>query len=171
MSDKHFLIEDINLMSEWDFDKNNEIGLNPNSLSFSSSKKAFWKCDNNHIYQTSIKDKVRRNQKCPICQNKIVAKGINDFENNFVCFGFEKGGFNYDWKFISTEYDDLMMIRCKFDSYALTQFNTDIEGNDLSMSELFDYKINVWTSDYDNETPLLTINWKTAFGFYPKAVF
>ncbi len=83
MFDKHFLIEDINLMSEWDFDKNNEIGLNPNSLSFSSSKKAFWKCKNNHIYQTSIKDKVRRNQKCPICQNKIVIKGINDFETNY----------------------------------------------------------------------------------------
>jgi DNA-directed RNA polymerase subunit RPC12/RpoP len=26
---------------------------------------------------------VRRNQKCPICQNKIVVKGINDFQSNF----------------------------------------------------------------------------------------
>ncbi|MBE6796441.1 MAG: hypothetical protein E7533_07675 [Ruminococcaceae bacterium] len=89
---------------------------------------------------------------------KAYNKLNHDFENNFVCFGFEKGGFNYDWKFISTEYDDLMMIRCKFDSYALTQFNTDIEGDDLSMNELFDYTINVWTSDYDSETSLLTIN-------------
>ena len=82
----------------------------------------------------------------------------HNFENNFVCMGFEKGGREYDWKFITTEYDKLNMIRCKLDRYALEQFNSEIEGDDLSINELFDYKIEIWSSDYDKDIPFLVLN-------------
>lgn len=82
----------------------------------------------------------------------------HNFENNFLCFGFEKGGKKYDWKFITTEYNDLYMIRCKIDSYALAQLNAEVEGDALTMQQLFDYRISVWTSDYDNEQNLFVIN-------------
>ncbi len=83
----------------------------------------------------------------------------HDFENNFVCFGFEKGGKKFDWKFISTEYDDLCMIRCKLDAYALTQLADEIEDKSITIPTLFkDYQMNIWTSDYDTETALFTLN-------------
>lgn len=83
----------------------------------------------------------------------------HDFENNFVCFGFEKGGKKFDWKFISTEYEDLCMIRCKLDTYALTQLADEISDKSITIPTLFtDYQINVWTSDYDTETNLFTLN-------------
>ncbi|MBE6800943.1 MAG: hypothetical protein E7529_07030 [Ruminococcaceae bacterium] len=83
----------------------------------------------------------------------------HDFENNFVCFGFEKGGKKFDWKFISTEYEDLCMIRCKLDAYALTQLADEIGDKSITIPTLFkDYQINIWTSDYDTETPLFTMN-------------
>ena len=83
----------------------------------------------------------------------------HDFENNFVCFGFEKGGKKFDWKFISTEYDDLCMIRCKFDTYSLTQLADEIGDKSITIPTLFtDYQINFWTSDYDTETQLFTLN-------------
>ncbi len=87
-------------------------------------------------------------------------KSLNhDFENNFICFGFEKGGKKFDWKFISTEYDDLCMIRCKLDTYALTQLADEIGDKSITIPTLFkDYQINVWTSDYDTETELFTLN-------------
>lgn len=83
----------------------------------------------------------------------------HNFENNFLCFGFEKGGIKYDWKFITTEYDGLCMLRCKLDSYALAQLNAEVEGDDLGIKELFsDYTITVWSSDYDKDNQLFTLN-------------
>lgn len=83
----------------------------------------------------------------------------HNFENNFVCFGFEKGGKKFDWKFISTEYDDLCMIRCKFDTYSLKQLADEIGDKSITIPSLFkDYQMNIWTSDYDTETPLFTMN-------------
>lgn len=82
----------------------------------------------------------------------------HNFENNFLCFGFEKGGKKFDWKFITTEYDDLYMIRCKFDSYSLKELADEIGDNSITIPDLFQYKMNIWTSDYDTETALFTIN-------------
>ena len=87
-------------------------------------------------------------------------KSLNhNFENNFICFGFEKGGKKFDWKFISTEYDDLCMIRCKFDTYSLTQLADEIGDKSITIPTLFtEYQINFWTSDYDTENQLFVLN-------------
>ena len=83
----------------------------------------------------------------------------HEFENNFICFGFEKGGKKFDWKFISTEYDDICMIRCKFDTYSLKQLADEIGDKSITIPALFsDYQINFWTSDYDTENKLFTLN-------------
>ncbi len=83
----------------------------------------------------------------------------HNFENNFLCFGFEKGGKKFDFKFISTEYDDLCMIRCKLDAYALTEIANEINDKSITIPVLFkDYQINVWSSDYDTEEQLFTLN-------------
>ncbi len=81
----------------------------------------------------------------------------NNFENNFLCFGFEKGGKKQDWNFITTEYDDIYMLRCKFDSYSMKQLLEEIGETGLTIPELFGFRINVWTSNYDTETPLFTM--------------
>ena len=83
----------------------------------------------------------------------------HNFENNFICFGFEKGGKKFDWKFLSTEYDELCMIRCKFDVYSLKELADEIGDKSITIPSLFsDYQINIWTSDYDTETQLFTLN-------------
>ena len=51
----------------------------------------------------------------------------NDFITNFVCFGFEKGGVKFKRDFITTEYDSLNMVRCKFDSYSLKGLADEID--------------------------------------------
>ena len=82
----------------------------------------------------------------------------HNFDNNFICFGFEKGGKKFDWKFITTEYDDLCMIRCKFDAYSLKELADEIADPSITVPALFQYKINVWTSDYDTDNSLFTLN-------------
>ena len=42
--EKHYLIENKSLMLEWDWDKNNSLGLDPTKLTFGSNKRAWWKC-------------------------------------------------------------------------------------------------------------------------------
>lgn len=83
----------------------------------------------------------------------------NNFENNFLCFGFEKGGKKFDWKFMATEYDNIKMIRCKFDSYSMAELQKELDDKNITIPELFEeYEINIWTSNYDKEQTLFTLN-------------
>ena len=75
---KKFIIEDNVLTQEWNWDKNNELGLNPNALTFFSGKKAWWKCKLNHEWESTIYHKAVRQQGCPYCANRRVLIGFND---------------------------------------------------------------------------------------------
>ena len=66
-------------MEEWNWDKNNEIGLYPNKLLPGSNKKAWWKCKNNHEFVEVI-SKRTKGKPCPYCENKRVLIGFNDLK-------------------------------------------------------------------------------------------
>lgn len=76
--EKKFIIEDNDLMLEWNWDKNNELGLNPNTLTFGSNKKAWWVCEKGHECFTPIYKKIK-SKGCPYCSNRFVISGENDF--------------------------------------------------------------------------------------------
>ena len=65
------------LLKEWDYEKNNLIGLFPDKLLHKSNKKAWWKCSYGHSWQMEI---YRRTdgRTCPFCANKRVLIGFND---------------------------------------------------------------------------------------------
>ena len=67
------------LMEEWDFERNNTEGLDPNILSAQSSKKAYWKGKCGHSWKARICNRYF-GRKCPVCSNKIVVQGINDLK-------------------------------------------------------------------------------------------
>ena len=80
MVDKKIYISQIpKLMEEWNWDKNNEIGLYPNKLLPGSNKKAWWKCKNNHEFVEVI-SKRTKGKPCPYCANKRVLIGFNDLK-------------------------------------------------------------------------------------------
>jgi hypothetical protein len=80
-------------------------------------------------------------------------------KNNFICFGLEHAGKLFKWDFIVTEYDNLYMLRCKFDTYSMAELLKEMEAENIDVKTLFeDYKISVWCSDYANETDLFCIN-------------
>ena len=81
-TEKKFIIEDNDLMQEWNWDKNNELGLNPNALTFGSNKKAWWKCKENHDWFVSIDKKVK-GKNCPFCSNRRILSGYNDLATLF----------------------------------------------------------------------------------------
>lgn len=61
------------LLSEW----NNKNQFEPNSITFGSTKKALWKCENGHEWSAVISNRVR-GAKCPYCTNKKTLTGYND---------------------------------------------------------------------------------------------
>ena len=75
--EKKYLIDNPTLMAEWNWEKNNELGLNPQILTLGSSKKASWICSKNHTWEAQIEKRVK-GQGCPYCSNHKVLKGFND---------------------------------------------------------------------------------------------
>jgi hypothetical protein len=70
------------LISEWNWDKNNELGLDPSALTCGSGKKVWWKCKYNHEWYTSVYNKVK-SKGCPICENRLVLVGFNDLATKY----------------------------------------------------------------------------------------
>lgn len=67
MKPKSYIIENTELMSEWDWDANAD--LDPNKLTPGSNKKAWWKCSKcDHKWQNSIHHRAVRKQDCPKCR-------------------------------------------------------------------------------------------------------
>lgn len=64
-------------MDEWNWKKNNNLGLSPYNLTYGSNKKAWWKCSLGHEWQASISHR-NKNQGCPVCSGKKVLADYND---------------------------------------------------------------------------------------------
>ncbi len=77
MAEKKYLIDNSELMAEWNWDKNTD--LDPNSLTVGSNKKAWWLCTKGHEWQTTI---FHRNNGtgCPYCSGRYAIKGENDLK-------------------------------------------------------------------------------------------
>ncbi len=68
---KKLLTDFIDLMKEWDWEKNNEINLDPTKITHGSKTYAYWKCKNGHSWHAKIANRTILNRNCPICSKKI----------------------------------------------------------------------------------------------------
>lgn len=67
MKQKSYLIDNKELMSEWDYKKN--VDLDPKTLTLGSNKKAWWICKKcGHKWCTTIHHRAIRKQDCPKCR-------------------------------------------------------------------------------------------------------
>ncbi|MBQ2237358.1 MAG: hypothetical protein II317_04565 [Clostridia bacterium] len=79
MAEKKYVIDNAELMAEWNWEKNNELKLGPKTLTIGNNKKAWWKCSKGHEWQASV---VNRNKGsgCPYCLGRYAIKGENDLK-------------------------------------------------------------------------------------------
>ena len=75
--EKKYLIDSPTLMAEWDWERNNELGLDPKTSTVGSHKKAWWKCFKGHEWQAIIKSRNNGNG-CPYCSGRFAIKGETD---------------------------------------------------------------------------------------------
>lgn len=78
MTEKEYVINNAKLISEWDWEKNQENGLNPERLSHGSTKKAHWICSKGHRYVARIDHRTIMESNCPYCARKLPIIGEND---------------------------------------------------------------------------------------------
>ncbi len=70
--EKQYLSDNAQLMAEWDWEKNNELGLNPQSLTLKSGKYAYWKCNTcSRFWYARIADRTS-GKGCKSCSAKKV---------------------------------------------------------------------------------------------------
>ena len=77
MAEKKYIIDNAELMAEWNWEKNNELGFDPETLTLGSNKKVWWKCSKGHEWQATVNNRNRGNS-CPICNSQKELKGYND---------------------------------------------------------------------------------------------
>jgi hypothetical protein len=63
------------LLKEWDYIKNE---FKPHDITCQSKKKVWWKCKEQHEWQTTVQNRTRGTQ-CPFCTNKIVLEANSLF--------------------------------------------------------------------------------------------
>ena len=68
------------LSEEWDYGKNN--GISPETVTYGSNRKVWWKCRNGHSWQADISHRYGGNG-CPYCSGRKVWEGYNDFASGY----------------------------------------------------------------------------------------
>ncbi len=76
---EHYILENPMLMAEWDYEKNNELSLDPSSLGTNSHTKVWWKCANGHSWCAMISNRSLHNRGCPYCAHQLPIPGETDF--------------------------------------------------------------------------------------------
>ncbi len=79
MAEKKYIIDNAELMAEWNWEKNNELGFDPKVLTLGSNKKVWWECSKGHEWQATIANR-NKGQGCPYCSGRYAIKGENDLE-------------------------------------------------------------------------------------------
>ena len=77
MKKKKYIIENAQLMSEWDLEKNAQAGFNPTQITTGSNKKVWWICPQKHSYDARIANRLHGSG-CPYCVGKKALPGFND---------------------------------------------------------------------------------------------
>lgn len=118
------------LLSEWTGIDSDGNSIDIMQIHCKSHLKVLWVCknNNNHIWESSILNRVYNNSGCPYCINRKIIKGQNDLktwciQNNIIgskiikqWTGKEFGGANYiDINSISTGSNKIMIWKCDVD--------------------------------------------------------
>jgi len=77
--EKKYVSDNAQLMAEWNWEKNDELGFDPNKLTCGSHSKVWWKCSKGHEWQVAIADR-NRGSGCPYCSGRYAIKGKNDLQ-------------------------------------------------------------------------------------------
>ena len=77
--EKRYVSDNAQLMAEWNWDKNNKLNFEPETLTLGSGKKVWWKCSKGHEWLATINSR-KGGIGCPYCSGRFAVKGQNDLQ-------------------------------------------------------------------------------------------
>ena len=77
--EKRYVSDNAQFMSEWNWEKNNELNFTPEILTLGSGKKIWWKCSKGHEWIATINSRNKVHG-CPYCSGRFAVKGQNDLQ-------------------------------------------------------------------------------------------
>lgn len=80
---KHYIIENESLMREWDYEKNDELFLDPSTIGVGSHTKVWWKCANGHSWFAMVSNRSAHNRSCPYCTHQLPISGETDLASQY----------------------------------------------------------------------------------------
>lgn len=76
---KQYVIDNPQLMEEWNWAKNSELGISPQTISVGTNLKTWWKCQKAHEWQATVSNRSK-GRGCPFCAGNKTLKGYNDLQ-------------------------------------------------------------------------------------------
>lgn len=143
------------LKDEWDFEKNNEIGLNWDSLTHASTKKSWWLCPLKHSYSALISNRSTVNSKCPYCSGKKVLVGFNDLQTTHPQLASQL--VSEDPTKISKGSSKKVFWRCELGHEWLTSISKRVSGRGCPYCS--GHKVLKGFNDLETKRPNLTLEW------------
>ena len=95
---KQYVVENTELLSKWDEEKNSAVGLDPTVITTGSHKEAWWKCGLGHSWKSAIYIFYHRPY-CPFCKEISERKGrklVFGFNDLQTCYPLICAEWNYD---------------------------------------------------------------------------
>lgn len=74
---KKYIADDEKLMSEWNWTKNDALGLKPDELTHGSHKAIWWICNKGHEWEATANHRSW-SRGCPYCSSRRILAGYND---------------------------------------------------------------------------------------------
>ena len=71
------------LMKEWDFERNDPLGFDPEKIGINSHYKVWWKCRDGHSWEAIVSNRSRHGRGCPYCAHQLPIKGETDLATCF----------------------------------------------------------------------------------------
>lgn len=71
------------LLNEWDYEKNADLGCTPEDIPPGSGRKIWWKCEKSHSWLAAMYTRTGGRSGCPYCSGNKVLAGFNDLATKY----------------------------------------------------------------------------------------
>ena len=105
---------------------NQAIGWDPSSIALHSNQKMKWKCTSGHIWESTVTNRVRRNDGCSVCSGHKTLAGFNDLASTDPLIASEADG--WDPKTLNRSSNKVVGWKCSLGHSWKTRPATRVSG-------------------------------------------
>ena len=124
------------LLKEWDYEKNDALGIKPTNLTYGSKQEVFWKCNRGHSWKAAVYVRTSNGCGCKKCSAELKTSFPEKIIAHYIAKGFDDCVENYrDKKLKNYEIDIFIPSLNLGVEYDGSQWHKNV-NNDKAKDEL-----------------------------------